>query len=145
MKPYYVLAQFEPDTRTWHPQFGDYLRKIVDAERREYNRTVLGRYLKVVKCDDGQGTTVDAAVRKLNDPIVGDGMVLINRIGGDMVRRGDKMTGRDGTVYTVTDGRPPQHENSSGRIYVELSGSSREFFPHVFDCEWVECEPVEAT
>ena len=47
-------------------------------------------------------------------------------------------------AYTVCDpvGHPPRHASSSGRVFVKPYGEdenyTREYFPHVFDLEWIE-------
>ncbi len=71
-------------------------------------------------------------------------MILVNKY-GKRVNPGDRLKSDKDEVYTVIYpvGRPPQHEGSTGRIYVvegegvEYDGiHSREFFPGVFDCSW---------
>ena len=45
-----------------------------------------------------------------------------------------------GVEYTITGGRPPLHDGSSGRIWYRRDHSNGsehgEFFPHVFGLEW---------
>lgn len=51
---------------------------------------------------------------------------------------------RGDNPYELAGWREPQHENSSGRIYVKhlQTGQEREFFPHIYDLAIV---PVAAT
>jgi hypothetical protein len=40
-------------------------------------------------------------------------------------------------AFVVKGGMPPQHEASSGRVYVESDyGDTREYFPGVFEMKW---------
>ena len=44
---------------------------------------------------------------------------------------------RDYKPAFIEGGRPPQHENSSGRIWVKYQdGSTGEYFPHVYGMRW---------
>ena len=57
-----------------------------------------------------------------------------------LVDKGLRLTSR-GEDYVLTGGRPPQHEASTGRVYVKPWGctesfSERELFPHVFGLKW---------
>ena len=79
-------------------------------------------------------------------------MKLVNAL-GVVVKPGDRLTSSNkGDIYAVIDpvGRPPQHEGSTGRIYVVEDGveydgiHSREFFPGVFDCKWEQCYVLDA-
>lgn len=68
-----------------------------------------------------------------------DNWVLVDK-DYKLVDKGLKLTSR-GEDFVLTGGRPPQHEASSGRVYVKPWGcteplSEREFFPHVFDLTW---------
>jgi hypothetical protein len=57
----------------------------------------------------------------------------LERAGGEPVRIGEKIRG-----YTVTGGRPPHKEGSSGRVWVtNEEGGTGEFFPHVLELHWV--------
>jgi hypothetical protein len=35
----------------WHPQFGDYVRRVVDQERKDSYQEYRGNW-RIVKCDD---------------------------------------------------------------------------------------------
>jgi hypothetical protein len=51
---------------------------------------------------------------------------------------GDSASDRDGKVYVVYDGRPPQHSGSTGRVWVkDATGKTRELFPSVVGLEWI--------
>jgi len=64
--------------------------------------------------------------------------LLVDR-DGVAVPNGTRLKTRDGEEYELTGGRPPQHEGSTGRVWVKGSGSSsQEFFPSVFDLKWEE-------
>lgn len=64
-------------------------------------------------------------------------MKLIHKSSGKEVKPGDLVTDFRGDKTFVSDpvGREPQHDGSTGRIYVEPSG---EFYPSVFNCKWVK-------
>lgn len=64
--------------------------------------------------------------------------VLVNEA-GDMVQVGAQLkTFRDEDV-TLTDGRPPREEGSSGRVSIRgpTDGQSREYYPSVCRLKWV--------
>lgn len=70
-KKYYTLVQFNLDTKTWQPQFGDYDRQVVEDEREDvlcgYNCGVMIRKkdLKIITTSPEQ-KDIDAAIAKLN-------------------------------------------------------------------------------
>jgi hypothetical protein len=60
--------------------------------------------------------------------------------GWRLVHKKDGMPVSIGEVInnvTVTGGRHPLHENSSGRVWVTVDGRDAEYFPHVYDLEWI--------
>jgi len=58
---------------------------------------------------------------------------------GMAVPKGTRLKTQDGEEYELTGGRPPQHEASTGRVWVvDLDMNAREFFPTVFDLKWEE-------
>lgn len=63
---------------------------------------------------------------------------LFRQAEGHEVRVGDVLTDSRGERWTVTGWREPQHEGSTGRVYVTCEGMSSEFFPGVFDLFWEE-------
>lgn len=67
-KAYYTLAERQPDG-PWSPQFGDYDKEAVEAERADMLYSGAGRLrgkdLKIIKTGDRQAD-IDAAVAKLN-------------------------------------------------------------------------------
>lgn len=71
-------------------------------------------------------------------------MKLINEVTGQVVKAGDTVTTRAGfptivAVVAASVGAPPHKPSSSGRIYVENpDGWGGSYFPHVFQCKWVE-------
>lgn len=69
-RPYYLLAVQDNDG-IWSPQFGDYERSVVNAERDDYcNRYQTPRVYRyqtlVMKLDNARQDTCDAAIQKLN-------------------------------------------------------------------------------
>lgn len=70
-----------------------------------------------------------------------DNWKLVNRH-GMAVARGDRATSHRGEEYTITGGRPPVHQGSTGRVWVEGGG---EFFPTVFDLKWEVINQTEET
>ncbi len=52
------------------------------------------------------------------------------------VRLGDSVEGREGDLAIVEGGAPPQHEGSTGRVYVQENGTQRAYFPSVFGLQW---------
>lgn len=68
MKTYYSLVERRANGQ-WGPQFGDYDKEAVEAERRDMLYSGAGRLrgkdLKIIKTGDRQAD-IDAAVAKLN-------------------------------------------------------------------------------
>jgi len=70
---------------------------------------------------------------------------LVHKETGEIVERGWSAKEEDG-AYVLEGGLPPQHFNSSGRIYVfDPVGYERSFFPHVLGLEWVESKEYRFT
>jgi hypothetical protein len=67
-------------------------------------------------------------------------MKLMHTTTGRKVIIGDTLTSFRGEKYTLKGTRPPHKPGSSGHVEVRLEGAdwSREFYPGVFDCEFVE-------
>lgn len=69
-------------------------------------------------------------------------MVLVNEDTKAIVKKGDEVVTTDGELWVVEHGvgLPPHKPSSTGKIWVRHAGSemSREFFPGVFNCKWVE-------
>ena len=66
---------------------------------------------------------------------------LIDKDGVE-VHIGATLTNKEGKKYILDFARPPQHEASSGRIFVRDARLpegefTHEFFPHVLDLKWV--------
>jgi len=60
------------------------------------------------------------------------------------VQTGEVVNLGDGRIATVTGGRPPHTENSTGRIYVRFeNGVTGEFFPHVVGAKWMTALEIE--
>lgn len=63
--------------------------------------------------------------------------VLVGPAGGEL-QLPATIEREDGSTMFVTGGRPPHKPSSTGRIYVEENGGSREYYPSVADCAWEE-------
>lgn len=56
------------------------------------------------------------------------------------VESGDLVVDSHDMIWDVTGGTPPHKPSSTGRVYVVSNNAhrhSRQFFPTVFDLEWV--------
>lgn len=68
-------------------------------------------------------------------------MRLVHKATGEEVRIGDLVIDFRGDKATVTATEEPRHAASSGRIYVvDAEGFRGNYYPSVFDCEWIERE-----
>ena len=65
-------------------------------------------------------------------------MKLINSTTKKEIKEGDRVTTFRGEKGTLTGNRPPQHEGSTGKVYVKFGaeGSEREYYPSVIGAEW---------
>jgi hypothetical protein len=64
-KQYFTLVIFE--NGSWAPQFGDYVRSVVQDERDDYREhDVLLKHMKIIKTTDDQAS-IDSAVAQLNN------------------------------------------------------------------------------
>jgi hypothetical protein len=54
------------DDGGWSPQFGDYVRRVVDDERDDYRQRVKAKDIKIITTD-GTQAAIDAAVAVLNE------------------------------------------------------------------------------
>lgn len=58
---------------------------------------------------------------------------------GEAVQVGQVLTCFRGETYTITGGNPPHKPSSQGKVWVtDDEDWSRELYPSVFECEWVE-------
>lgn len=75
-------------------------------------------------------------------------MVLVYSSTGEPVRVGDIVKTFRSDVVQVEGIREPQHEGSTGRVWVRslYNSTKREYFPGVIDAKWVEgaCAPGRA-
>lgn len=63
--------------------------------------------------------------------------VLVHNHDNSVVVIGSEVPiGTAGEVATVTGGAPPHRLGSTGRVYVTVGKSSREYFPSVAGCRW---------
>jgi hypothetical protein len=72
MKPYFTLLTRDGDSSPWSPQFGDYTRASVEAERQSlvhHAIPVKSRNTKIIRTDEHQ-SAINSAVRALNNPVV---------------------------------------------------------------------------
>lgn len=63
------------------------------------------------------------------------------------VEEGDVLQDSRGAFWTVSSGvgAAPHKPSSTGRIWVQgIDGHSREYFPSVFNCKWIEDEIDES-
>jgi hypothetical protein len=61
------------------------------------------------------------------------------------VQTGEVVNLRDGDIATVTGGRAPHTEASSGRIYVRYAnGVTSEYFPNVVGAKWMTMSEFDA-
>jgi hypothetical protein len=51
---------------------------------------------------------------------------------------GETITNFRGEQRVLSGGRPPQHDASSGRVW--LAHPNGEYFPNVFDMKWIQGE-----
>ena len=65
-------------------------------------------------------------------------MILINSTTRQPVQIGDQVETRDGTRGIVLSITEPHKPSSTGRMYVKGHTMHYEFFPSVFNCEWVQ-------
>ena len=56
---------------------------------------------------------------------------------------GAEVTTFRGEVFTLNGGRPPQHEGSTGRVWVQVGEAEVEYFPSVIGAKWVEISALE--
>lgn len=57
---------------------------------------------------------------------------------GEAVQVGQVLTCFRGETYTITGGNPPHKPSSQGKVWVTDGDWSRELYPSVFECKWVE-------
>lgn len=62
--------------------------------------------------------------------------VLHNKA-GIPVKIGDKVADFRGEKATVTGWTAPRHSGSTGRIHVKCKGHIHEYYPSVYDCQFV--------
>lgn len=62
---YFTLALCEDGQ--WSPQFGDFDKECVEAEREEYRRDYPAKALKIIKTKTARQADVNAAIASLND------------------------------------------------------------------------------
>ena len=64
-------------------------------------------------------------------------MKLINSKTKQEVKIGDMVTSFRGEKYEVRSWSEPQHRGSTGRMYVKSDVYDRDYYPAVFNCEFV--------
>jgi hypothetical protein len=66
-------------------------------------------------------------------------MILIHKDSGRPILKDEILFDKDGEPWIVTGWREPHKPSSTGRIFVDHAahGDHREFFPQVFDAEFV--------
>lgn len=77
--------------------------------------------------------------------VSGNGQVLVDKVSRDPIAVGDVVTSFRGERATVTGGTPASG-HSTGRVNVQWEGSDwqQEFYPSVFDLEWVTIASQQA-
>ena len=68
-------------------------------------------------------------------------MKLIIKTTGHELKTGDIVRDFRGAVWIFEGGRPPQHEGSTGKVWLHDLTEKRmtqEFYPSVIGAEWVE-------
>jgi len=84
--------------------------------------------------------TLGDAARRVNAFLGSDGRAALSpswqlqTLEGRAVQAGEQLKSFRGEVMTITGGRPPLHQGSTGRVWTE---DGREYFPGVFDLKWV--------
>ena len=67
---YFTLLTRDGEGMPWHPQFGDYDRRVVEDERRDmvasYRPFTLLRHTRILVTHDARQRTIDKAVDRLN-------------------------------------------------------------------------------
>lgn len=77
-RKYYILVVWNLQRKTWEMEFGDYDKKTVMQERRDFhdsgsNHDVLQKNTKVVEVDGDKQSDIDAMIKKLNAETLGKG------------------------------------------------------------------------
>jgi hypothetical protein len=52
----------------------------------------------------------------------------------------DELTSFRGEPALFVKGYPPRHEGSTGRVAVIMNGYQHEYFPSVFNLEWLDAD-----
>ncbi len=65
-------------------------------------------------------------------------MMLVSMTTGEPIHIGDKVRTFRGEEAIVLGAVPPLHENSTGRVHVEIGKHDMEYYPSVIDAKWVE-------
>ena len=85
MRTYYTLVERDAPGKPWSPQFGDYDRETVEAERSEYrDKDIRAGNLKIISSGD-RGEDVLAAVAKLNADLPEDDYITHLRRNADRI------------------------------------------------------------
>ena len=64
-------------------------------------------------------------------------MILVNIKTKEPVNMGETLTSFRGEKAILAGGSEPHKPGSTGRVYVKGRMISGEFFPSVFNCEWI--------
>lgn len=77
-RKYYALVVWNTRDKTWEVEFGDYDKKTVIQERKDYhdsgsNYDVLKKNTKVVEVDGDMQADIEAMIKKLNAETKGKG------------------------------------------------------------------------
>jgi len=80
--------------------------------------------------------------------IILDNWALIWKETGKRVQRGeavaDHVPGWSSPGWVVSGGTPPKHAGSTGRVWLRMGLSTREYFATVIKAEWVELTAMQA-
>jgi|TARA_R110001599_G_scaffold41104_1_gene124583 hypothetical protein len=70
------------------------------------------------------------------------GWALVHKETGTGVTEKEIVVSKDDVFWIVQGGTPPHKPSSTGRVWVATSGGewNREFFPTVFNLEWMEMD-----
>jgi hypothetical protein len=66
-----------------------------------------------------------------------DGLTLVNATTREPLEVGQLVADFRGGVWTLTGGRAPGHDGSTGRVWLNDGSRAGEFFPGVIGAEWV--------